>query len=135
MTLNESVSAGAVALAALCYVHITLRGGAPPVWLVPAGMSAVFAGWSAYAVVNGGPFGFWSIHTASPWGAQVWMDLLLMAGVAWYALQSRLRAHGINPWPWLALVAATGSIGMLAMLARLLHAEQTTREPVASHSG
>ncbi len=134
MTLNELVCAGAAAIAALGFVLITLRDGAPPPWWAPAGLSAVFAAWSLYAVADGGLFGFWSIHTASPWGAQVFMDLLLMAGVAWFALQPRLRAREINPWPWLALVAATGSIGMLAVLARLLHAEQSAREPLAAPS-
>ena len=33
------------------------------------------------------------------------------------------RAVGMGPWPWLALVAATGSIGLLAMLARVLYRE------------
>lgn len=58
-------------------------------------------------------------------GAQVFVDLLLMALVAWSLLQPRLRARGVNQWPWLLLVATTGSIGMLAALARLLHAEQS----------
>lgn len=126
MSLPEIVCSLAAALAVLAYVAVTLRrGAAPRVWLVAA-TGAAFAAWSAYAVLDGGPLGFWPIHTRSPWGAQVFLDLLLMAEVAWFALQPRLRARGIDPWPWLVLVVATGSIGMLAVLVRLLVAERRT---------
>ena len=134
MTLNELVPAAAVVATAVALVLMTAREGAAPPWWLPAGLSAAFAAWSAYAVADDGLFGFWPLHTASPWGAQVFVDLLLMAGVAWFALLPRLRARSINPWPWLLLVATTGSIGMLAALARLLHAEQSALRPESAHA-
>lgn len=123
MDLNVTVTTGAVLAAAVGLVLLALRDASPP-WWVPALLSLAFLGWSAYAVADGGVLGFWPLHTASPWGAQVFMDLLLMALVAWSLLLPRLRVRGLNPWPWLVLVATTGSIGMLAAIARLLHAEQ-----------
>ena len=92
---------------------------------MPAALGAGFAAWSAYAVIDGGPLGFWPEHTGNVWEVQIWFDLLLVAGVAWYLLQPRLRHHGIEPLPWLALIVATGSMGLLALLARLLYAERS----------
>ena len=133
MDLNASVVSLAVVATALGLVVLTARDAAPAWWL-PAGLSVVFTGWSVYAVADDGLFGFWPLHATSPWGAQVFLDLLLMALVAWSLLLPRLRAHGVNPWPWVLLVATTGSIGMLAALARLLRAEQAVgaREVVAA---
>lgn len=93
-------------------------------WRVPATLCAAFVGWSAYAVVAEGPFGFWDLHTADAWGIQVWFDLVLALGVGWFLLQPRLRRAGLSPLPWLALVTLTGSIGLLAVLARVLLAER-----------
>lgn len=127
MDLTLLVSSLAAAVAVTGYVLIALRGPARPArWWVAALLAAAFAGWSTYAVLDGGPLGFWAEHHGNPWRTQIWMDLLLAVGVAWYLLQPRLRALGVNPLPWLALVVATGSIGLLAVLARLLHGESET---------
>jgi hypothetical protein len=68
-----------------------------------------------------GPLGFRAEHTGNLWGQQIWFDLLLAAGTAWAALLPQLRAQGMRPAPWLLAVVCTGSIGLLAMVARLLH--------------
>jgi hypothetical protein len=135
MDLNQTVTTVAVLATAVALVGLTVSRRATPPWWVPAGVSAAFAAWSAYAVADGGLFGFWPLHTASPWGVQVFVDLLLMALVAWSLLLPRLRARAVNPWPWLVLVATTGSIGMLAAVARLLHAEQSSRAPERAAGG
>lgn len=116
------------ALAAIAFVvtrlGITrLRGRESGGWAVPAALSACFATWTAYAISEGGLLGFWAEHTQNAWQVQIWFDLLLAIGVAWYLLQSRLRLRGIAPLPWFVLVVATGSIGLLALLARLIYAE------------
>lgn len=123
----EIVSAAGVVAAFVGCVVLAARGGSARLpWWVPAVLALGFAGWSAYAVVTDGAVGFWPLHTESPWGVQVFLDLLLMAVVAWFLLLPRLAAAGLTPWPWLVLVLSTGSIGMLAALARLLHAEAAT---------
>lgn len=120
----EIVSAAGVVATLAGFVVLAARGGSARLpWQVPAGLAVGFAGWSAYAVADDGLLGFWPLHTQSPWGVQVFLDLLLMAVVAWHLLLPRLAAAGLSPWPWLVLVLSTGSIGMLAALARLLHAE------------
>jgi hypothetical protein len=98
------------------------RGGRPPsAWLLPAAGSVAFFVFSASAVVNEGPVGFWTEHTESLWGNQIWLDLLLSASVGWALMAPEARARGMRLAPWLFVVAATGSIGFLAMLARLLY--------------
>ncbi|GAA4699938.1 hypothetical protein [Nocardioides nanhaiensis] len=127
MDLTLLVSSLAAATAVCGYLLIAVRGAvAPARWWLPAALSAAFAAWSVYAVLDGGPLGFWAEHHGNPWRTHIWMDLLLAVGVAWYLLQPRLRAVGVAPLPWLALVVTTGSIGLLAVLARVLHGESTS---------
>lgn len=94
------------------------------VWMVPAALSALFLAWSLITVVLEGPLGFWAVHTSSMWGNQVWFDLLLAVGVSWLLIVPRARALKMNLLPWMALILATGSIGLLAMTARLLFLEE-----------
>jgi hypothetical protein len=96
-------------------------------WLVPAALSAAFLGLSLVAVVDEGVLGFWENHNTNYWGNQVWVDLLLAFGLGWYLLQPRLRAHGQSPWGWLLLMLCTGSIGLLAALARVLYLDSRRR--------
>ena len=103
--------------------------GQPGSWLVPAGFAALFLGWSLYTVTAAGPLGFWTEHTRNAWGNQIWFDLLLAIGAAWALLLPRARAAGMLPAPWLVLIVCSGSIGLLAMLARCLYLE--TRKPAA----
>ncbi len=92
-------------------------------WLVPAVLGGLFTAWSFYTVAAEGPLGFWPNHTANAWGNQVWFDLLLAIGIAWALLLPRSRTAGMRPLPWLVLIVCTGSIGLLAMLARCLFLE------------
>ena len=115
----------AIALFIVAALALLLRQdkAQPGNWLVPAGLAALFLGWSLYAVSAEGPFGFWANHTRTAWGNQVWFDLLLAIGCAWALLLPRARAVGMRPVPWLVLILCTGSIGLLAMLARCLFLE------------
>lgn len=100
-------------------------------WRVPATLGLAFLAWSVAAAAIEGPTGFWPEHTRNLWGNQIWFDLLLAAGTAFCLLLPRARAVGMNPWPWLALVACTGSIGLLAALSRLLWLEARRDSPAA----
>jgi len=92
-------------------------------WIIPAGASLAFALWTACAVFAEGLLGFWPQHIAGAWANQIWFDLLLAALVALSLLAPRARAVGMPFLPWFGLVAFTGSIGLLAMLARCLFLE------------
>ena len=112
-------------------IMLTLRGGGQRprrgAWMVPALLSAAFFVYSAYTIATEGPTGFWPVHTQSAWGNQVWFDLLLAAGTAFSLLLPRMRAAGMNVWLWMVTIPATGSVGLLAALARLFYLEE--RQP------
>lgn len=117
MDLIEIVPPLAAVVALATFVVVVRTAGSPVrQWWVPAVPLVLFTAWSVYAVAAEGVGGFWPEHTGTVWEAQIWMDLLLMASAAWWLAQPRLRASSTSPWPWLVVVLATGSIGMLAML-------------------
>lgn len=92
-------------------------------WVAPAVLSVVFACLSLQAVITDGPLGFWAEHTRNLWGNQIWYDLLLAGGVAWFFAAKKARSLGLRSWPWLLAVIATGSIGLLAFVARILYVQ------------
>lgn len=122
MTLTSVIPALAAAAALLAGLVLAtcdptrLRGA----WVVPASASLLFAAFSAVAVALEGPVGFWPVHTANLWGNQVWIDLLIAALVGFASLAPTARTLRMRPLPWLLLTLATGSIGLLAMAARVL---------------
>ena len=61
---------------------------------------------------------------ASPWGVQIWLDRLASTTAAFFLLQNRARAIGMKSEVWVLVVVFTGSIGLLAMLARTVHLER-----------
>lgn len=90
-------------------------------WLAPALLAVAFLAFSLVAVANEGPFGFWYDHVAGFWGNQIWFDLLLAIGAAWYLLVPRMREVDMQPLPWLVFIGCTGSVGLLATLARYVY--------------
>jgi hypothetical protein len=101
----------------------------PGGWQLPAVLSAVFLAFSLWVVAREGPLGFWTLHSANGWGVQVWTDLLMAAATALFLLLPRARAVGMRGGLWIVLVACTGSIGLLAMLARCLFLEARRADP------
>ena len=121
-TMPWIAAAGLLVFALVVSVgEISRRRGA---WLLPAGLSMLFLGWSLIAIVNEGLLGFWTEHTRNFWGNQIWFDLLFALGIGWYLIVPRAKAVGMNPLPWLVLVLSTGCIGFLAMTARLVFLEE-----------
>lgn len=121
MNLYSALPAAAACLMVVALALIAApgkrRAGA---WLVPALLCAAFAAWSAFAVATEGLSGFWTEHSRNAWGNQIWFDLLIGIAVAWTFIVPKARAVGMTLWPWLALILATGGIGLLAMAARYL---------------
>jgi hypothetical protein len=106
-------------------VKLSGQGGARrSIWMVPAVLSALFLTWSLATVILEGPLGFWTEHTRNMWGNQIWFDLLLAVGISWLLIVPRARAVKMNLLPWMALTLVTGSIGLLAMVSRLLLLEE-----------
>lgn len=119
-TLSPIIAAAGL----VAYLVFSLLSPGRRNWRLPAGLAVVFLAFSAMAVWREGPTGFWPVHTASLWGNQVWFDLLLAVGIGWTLILPRARAAGMALLPWAVLVLATGSIGFLAMLARLFWLER-----------
>lgn len=127
MTLTEILPWIAAASIVLVTATLTLQSGktrSKDAWLFPAFLCGLFVCWSLYAVTTEGPLAFWAEHVRNRWGNQIWFDLLLAAGIAWTLILPRARTLGMKAPLWLALILCTGSIGLLAMLARLLFLER-----------
>lgn len=111
--------------ALVLFVLTTVREGLSTStgWRFAAAVCAAFLAWSLYTVAAEGPLGFWHNHTQNAWGNQVWFDLLIAFAIGWTLLLPRARAVGMQTWPWLALICATGCIGLAAMFARCRYLE------------
>ena len=96
-------------------------------WTIPALFCALFFAWSLGAVVGEGPLGFWPEHVRNMWGNQIWFDLLLAIGVAFFLIAPEAKRLGMSVPAWLVFITATGSIGLTAMLARFLFLKERAR--------
>lgn len=135
MTYTSVVSASAIALLVIYMTYVALGKGSGRrgVWLFPAGVSFIFLLYSIQTVASEGPLGFWTEHTGSLWGTQIWVDLLIAIGIGWFFVAPRAKAIGMRTLPWVAIILLTGCIGFLAMVARVFYLEekQIVGEPVA----
>ena len=120
-----AIAAAAALVAVLAaIVHIVAnrpQAGNPGLATV---LAAAFGAYSAWTIAREGPLGFWPNHTQNLWGVQVWVDLLSAVTIALLFIAPRARAAGMNVPLWTVLVAATASIGLFAMVARLFWLER-----------
>ncbi|MCL4673044.1 MAG: hypothetical protein KJZ64_08925 [Sphingomonadaceae bacterium] len=109
---------GAAMIAPVLVRILTTRSvsGSP---LLAGALLAGFAGLTAVTIAREGVLTVIANHTMNFWGIQVWYDLLIATSLALFFIMPRARAAGMRPLPWVLLVAATASIGLLAMVARL----------------
>ncbi|CAN5554224.1 hypothetical protein BH09MYX1_BH09MYX1_40530 [soil metagenome] len=97
------------------------------IWLLPAAGSFAFSVFSVRTMVAEGPLGFVDEHLRNGWSAQIGIDLLSSATVALFFGAPLARRHGIRMLPWVVLTILTGSVGLLAFAARILHARGSAR--------
>ncbi|NES86263.1 MAG: DUF2834 domain-containing protein [Moorea sp. SIO2B7] len=130
MKLISLTPAIALTLFILFMLYIPFKNDAykKKIWLFPAALSLLFLLFSVQTVTNGGMFGFWTEHTRNLWGNQIWLDLLLAFGIGWSFAVPEAKTLGMRPIPWLVLILSTGSVGLLAMLARLLYLRENSGE-------
>lgn len=88
-----------------------------------AALSLGFGAYSLLTIAREGVALVWENHTTNLWGVQVWWDLLFAVGIALFFTAPRARKVGMSMLPWTLFVAATASIGLLAMIARLFWLE------------
>jgi uncharacterized membrane protein YgdD (TMEM256/DUF423 family) len=93
-------------------------------WLLAAALCAAFTVYTGAAIAAEGPVGFIENQATSLLGVQVWYDLIISLGIAIILILPRARAAGMATAPWIIFIGLTASIGLLAMIARLLWLEQ-----------
>ncbi len=123
MNVNQILPwvATAVLLAIILFKIFQKNKGSSWVW--PFLLSLAFFIYSAYTMSIEGPLGFWENHTRDFWGNQIWFDLLIGIATAFLGLLECVKAQKMNPVLWFLLILAGGSIGLLAMVSRLLYLE------------
>lgn len=87
-------------------------------------LCAGFSAFTAMQIGQEGVTGFFTNHSQSLTGLQVWWDLIMCALIALFLIAPRARAKGMNVTLWGLFVGTTASIGLLAMCARLFWLEQ-----------
>jgi hypothetical protein len=128
MTIFELLSAGGAVGALIFGAYFASGRTGPGKWQIAALFAVGFLAYSLVPIVQEGPVGFVASHTANHWGVQVWLDLVLALCLALFLAAPRARQAGMNPVPWLVLVLCSGSIGLLAFLARLFWLEERNRQ-------
>lgn len=124
MSAYEILAIIGLAGVVLAIAHILINKSEIGITSLAAALSAGFAAFSAVTIYKEGVLPVWTNHTANLWGVQVWWDLLFAAGLALFLLAPRARKVGMNVPLWAFFVAATASIGLLAMAARLFWLER-----------
>lgn len=117
----------AAALAALAGIAVARRPPGPRGWMLPAALALAFAVFSGLTLQREGVMQFWVNHSTSLAGNQVWFDLLIAVCLCFALIAPRARAVGMPLWPWALGVAATASLALLPMMARLMWLERRAR--------
>lgn len=93
-------------------------------WLWPAVIAGAFAAWTCATVMADGFTMFWVNHTTNFSGNQVFFDLLIAVSLAFVAIAPEAKRQGMRLLPWALFVCGTASIGLTAMLARVLYLKE-----------
>jgi hypothetical protein len=126
MSILEALPVLAYAAAVVTLIW-TARANAPGSWRVVAVLGAAFIAFTVWTFLDGGIPPFWFNHTTNLAGNQVWFDLLISVVLAFVLLLPRARAQDMAVLPWAIAVAATASMALLVMVARLLWLEAAAR--------
>jgi hypothetical protein len=93
----------------------------------PTLAAALAGGFAAYSGVTIWAEGMLPVvinHSTNLWGVQVWWDLLFALTIALFLIAPRARAAGMSVPLWALFIVSSGSIGLLAMCARLFWLER-----------
>jgi len=92
-------------------------------WPILVTICGIFLAFSLYVVAREGFSGLLTAHEVNLWGTQVFTDLVLAACIALVLVAPRARRAGVRMLPWTVLTLLTGSIGLYALVARVLYLE------------
>lgn len=124
MSAFEILATAGILFTVVAFIHIVTNKpeiGSP---LIAAVVCAGFGAFTAVTIFADGALPVWTNHTTNLWGVQVWWDLLISVSLALLFIVPRASKVGMNILPWALFVAATASIGLLAMIARLFWLER-----------
>lgn len=124
MTNFEILFWAGLAIGGIAFLYLLLAKDARGSAALAAATSATLLAYTVVTVAQEGITGFYANHSANFWGIQVWYDLIIALAVSLFLLAPRAKAQGISPVPYIILTSFTGSIGMLALLARVMMAER-----------
>ncbi|MBT9557137.1 MAG: DUF2834 domain-containing protein [Myxococcales bacterium] len=77
---------------------------------------ALFTAFSLWVTWEHGYLAFLDVPTASPWGLQITLDLVIAVSLFTFWMIPDARRHGIPSWPYLLACVSVGSIGALGYL-------------------
>jgi hypothetical protein len=115
--------AGVIGVALILGYFATGRTGQGK-WQAAALLGAGFMAYSLIPILREGPLGFVANHTGNFWGVQVFWDLAFALCTALFLAAPRMKRAGMSFGLWAIPVGLLGSIGLLALLARLFWLEQ-----------
>lgn len=124
MSVYEILALAGVAAALAGAIYILTNKDPVESPILAAALSAGFAAYTIGTIMTEGVSLVWTNHTTNMWGVQVWWDLLICVVVALFFVAPRARKVGMNLPLWTFFVAATASIGLLAMVSRLFWLER-----------
>jgi len=110
------------------------REPGPHDWWLPALGSVALLLWTVHCLIDAGLLAILPVITSSAWSNQVWFDLLLAICAALAFLIPEARRLNMYVWLWLIIVAASGSIGLLAMMARVCYLRASAGSASAAES-
>ncbi|MCU0948036.1 MAG: hypothetical protein MUF47_07265 [Porphyrobacter sp.] len=116
--------AGGFAIALAAIAGVVLKPQTVGSAALAAALGAGYAAYTTGTIASEGVLQVVTNHTTNMWGVQVWWDLLIAVTVCLFLIAPRARAVGMNLPVWAVFVAATASIGLLAMIARLFWLER-----------
>lgn len=99
---------------------------------LPAVILLVFGVFTVDVWVRQGPLGLISIVTREPWGAQLFVDVLLCAFFAGAWIWKDARERGLRAMPYLVALPCVGSLAVLAYVIHRALADGRERGAPAS---
>lgn len=87
-------------------------------------LALLFLIFTTVQLAQDGIWMFFVNHSGNLTGVQVWWDVIMAGGIAFFFIAPRARKQGMHLLPWAVFVFLWVSIGLLAMCARLFWLER-----------
>jgi len=113
---------GAFAIVGIGILTGALKGS-KNTWMITGLFGLGFLAVTIVTVIDEGLLGFWPEHVDGWWGNQIWLDLLSALLLAFFLVAPRARAQGMVLPFWFLFICCSGSIGLFAMVTRMLYLE------------